>query len=170
MILARTVVYATLFIAFVLVFVPDRVLEWSNLTRPEQIGAWQIGGASLVLAGGALALWCVFTFALVGKGTPAPFDPPQRLVQRGPYRFVRNPMYIGAGIAMIGAALFYRSWPLIGYSAMLALSSHLFVITYEEPTLSRTFGADYDEYRRRVHRWLPSSPAPAAPLPPGAPS
>jgi protein-S-isoprenylcysteine O-methyltransferase Ste14 len=163
MILARTMVYVTLFVAFVLVFVPARVLEWSRLPRPGEMGPSQIAGATLVVVGGALVLWCVLVFAFVGKGTPAPFDPPRRLVVRGPYRFVRNPIYIGAAISMIGAALFYGSWPLIGYTAVLTLTFHLLVITYEEPTLQRTFGAEYEQYRRRVRRWLPSSPAPATP-------
>jgi protein-S-isoprenylcysteine O-methyltransferase Ste14 len=156
MILARAVVYAALFISFVLVFVPAQVLEWSHLARPEQIHAAQVIGAVLVVAGGALAIWCVLTFAFVGKGTPAPFDPPRRLVVRGPYRFVRNPMYIGAGVALCGAALFYRSWPLLGYAAMFGLATHLFVITYEEPTLARIFGEAYERYRGQVRRWLPS--------------
>jgi protein-S-isoprenylcysteine O-methyltransferase Ste14 len=155
MILARTVVYVTLFVAFVLVFVPARLLSWSSLPRPRHVGAYQVAGACLVVAGGALVLWCVLAFALVGKGTPAPFDPPQRLVVRGPYRFVRNPIYIGAIIAMIGAALFYGSWPLVGYSAVLGLGFHLLVRLYEEPTLQRMFGEEYEEYRRRVRRWLP---------------
>jgi protein-S-isoprenylcysteine O-methyltransferase Ste14 len=155
MVLARALVYAALFISFVLVFVPARLLEWSHLARPEQFGGAQIAGAGLVLAGGALAVWCIFAFAFIGKGTPAPFDPPRRLVVRGPYRLVRNPMYIGAGIALLGAALFYRSWSLLGYAAMFGLAAHLLVITHEEPTLSRLFGADYDEYRRTVGRWIP---------------
>lgn len=160
MILARTVVYATLFISFVLVFVPARILEWSHLARPETVGIPQIIGAALVISGGAVALWCVFTFAFIGKGTPAPFDPPRKLVVRGPYRFVRNPMYIGAGVAMMGAGIFYESWSLAGYAFMLGLVVHIFVTTYEEPTLARTFGADYGEYRKRVHRWWPRNPGP----------
>ena len=67
------------------------------------------------MAGGALALWCILAFALVGKGTPAPFDPPRRLVVAGPYRYVRNPMYIGAGLALTGAAMFYGSLRLLSY-------------------------------------------------------
>ena len=107
------------------------------------------------IAGGALALWCIVTFALVGRGTPAPFDPPRRLVVQGPYRYVRNPMYVGALLALCGGALFYRSIPLVGYAALFLLATHVFVVGYEEPTLGRLFGAEYDEYRERVGRWLP---------------
>ena len=151
--LIRAVVYATLFIGFLLVFIPGRLLEWSGVSRPTSIGPAQIVGAVMTALGGAWALWCILTFALVGRGTPAPFDPPRRLVVRGPYRFIRNPMYGGAALAMAGAALFYRSLPLLTYALVFLLVTHLFVILYEEPTLRRTFGAEYDEYCRRVRRW-----------------
>ena len=64
----------------------------------------QVAGMVIGAAGGMVALWCVLTFAVIGRGTPAPFAPPRRLVTRGPYRFVRNPMYIGIGLILAGAA------------------------------------------------------------------
>jgi len=97
----------------------------------------------------------VFTFAFIGKGTPAPFDPPRRLVIRGPYRFVRNPMYIGAGIALAGAALFYQSLSILIYAGLFFLATHLFVVLYEEPTLRQTFGSEYEAYCRQLRRWWP---------------
>jgi protein-S-isoprenylcysteine O-methyltransferase Ste14 len=102
-----------------------------------------------------LALACILTFVFAGKGTPAPFDPPRRLVVRGPYRFVRNPMYLGAGLALTGAALFYQSIPMAGYAGAFLLITHFFVILYEEPTLRRTFGTDYAAYCRQTGRWWP---------------
>lgn len=155
LVLLRAVTYAALFIGLVLVFLPARVLAWSGITRPAVIGLPQVAGVALLAAGAALAIWCVLTFAVVGRGTPAPFDPPRRLVVRGPYRAVRNPMYIGAGLALAGAALFYQSLPLLGYTGLFALVTHLFVVGYEEPTLRRTFGDEYEAYRRRVRRWWP---------------
>lgn len=155
LVLLRAVTYAALFIGLVLVFLPARVLAWSGITRPAVIGLPQVAGVALLAAGAALAIWCVLTFAVVGRGTPAPFDPPRRLVVRGPYRAVRNPMYIGAGLALGGAALFYQSLPLLGYTALFALVTHLFVVGYEEPTLRRMFGDEYEAYRRRVRRWWP---------------
>jgi len=92
---------------------------------------------------------------VIGRGTPAPFDPPRRLVVVGPYRLVRNPMYIGASLALAGAALFYESWALLGYCTVFALVMHLFVVVYEEPTLRTTFGGDYVRYCERVRRWWP---------------
>jgi protein-S-isoprenylcysteine O-methyltransferase Ste14 len=154
-VLARAVTYATLFVGFVLVFLPARVLAWSGIIRPAHLGALGIVGLVITAAGAAVALWCVLAFAVVGKGTPAPFDPPRRLVIVGPYRYVRNPMYIGAGAALAGAALVYRSLPLLGYLGLLVVITHLLVVWYEEPTLERLFGEEYRSYRNRVRRWIP---------------
>jgi protein-S-isoprenylcysteine O-methyltransferase Ste14 len=151
----RAVTFAALFIGFVLIYLPARVLSWSGMVRPA-IGVPQVAGMVIGAAGAALALWCIFTFAAIGKGTPAPFDPPRRLVIRGPYRFVRNPMYIGAGLALASAALFYKSLPLLGYAGFFLLATHLFVVFYEEPALRRTFGQEYEAYCRQVGRWWPS--------------
>src|SRR5678815_1015794 len=96
-ILMRTLVYASLFIGLLLIYVPARLLSWSGIVRPAALEVPQVIGMLIGTLGAALAFWCILTFASVGKGTPAPFDPPRRLVTRGPYRFVRNPMYIGAG-------------------------------------------------------------------------
>jgi protein-S-isoprenylcysteine O-methyltransferase Ste14 len=151
----RAIVYATLFIALVLIFVPARLLAWSGVVGPAMIEAPQIAGMIIGTAGAVVALWCVITFARIGKGTPAPFDPPRRLVVKGPYRFVRNPMYIGAVLALAGAALFYRSLPLLAYAGLFLLASHFFVEWYEEPTLRRIFGEEYEAYCRQVRRWWP---------------
>jgi protein-S-isoprenylcysteine O-methyltransferase Ste14 len=153
--LARAVTYATLFISLVLVFLPARVLTASGIVSPPTIGAWQVAGMLVGLVGAALAVWCILTFVFVGRGTPAPFDPPRRLVVRGPYRLVRNPMYIGAAIAVSGAALFYQSGALLGYAGVFLLMTHVLVVGYEEPTLRRMFGQDYTEYCRNVGRWWP---------------
>lgn len=112
-IVARAVTYAALLVGLVPVFLPARVLSSSGILRPTAIGIWQAAGMLLGTAGAALALWCIITFVFVGRGTPAPSDPPRRLVVQGPYRFVRNPMYIGAGFALAGAALFYQSFGLL---------------------------------------------------------
>ncbi len=154
-ILIRAAAYSTLFIGFLLVFLPARVLARSGLTPVPQIGVWQVCGMIGTGAGAVIALWCIFTFVFPGKGTPAPFDPPRRLVVRGPYRFVRNPMYIGAGLALTGAALFYQSLPLLGYAGLFILVMHLFVIVHEEPTLRRTFGPNYEAYCGTIGRWWP---------------
>ena len=153
--LIRAVAYSALFIGFLLVFLPARVLSWSGITPMPLFGIWQVFGMSVAGVGSAIALWCILTFVFLGKGTPAPFDPPRRLVARGPYRFVRNPMYVGAGLALAGAALFYKSIPLLSYAFLFVLVMHLFVVVYEEPTLRRAFGDDYEAYCENVGRWWP---------------
>ena len=154
-VLFRTLVYSTLFIGFFLVFLPGEVIEWSGLIRPPSIGVAHVLALAIAAVGAILALWCIGTFALRGRGTPAPFDPPRQLVVSGPYRIVRNPMYLGAGLALVGAGLFFRSVPLLGYLAAFMASTYLFVHWYEEPALRRTFGSDYEDYCRRVPRWFP---------------
>src|SRR6266498_327688 len=155
LVLLRALTYATLFVGILLVFVPARVLSWSGIVQPPVIAVWQVAGMIAVIAGASLVLWCVLTFAFVGRGTPAPFDPPRRLVVQGPYRVVRNPMYIGAGLALSGAALFYQSPLLLGYTGLFFLVTHLFVVWYEEPVLRRTFEKQYEAYCQRVRRWRP---------------
>ena len=155
-VLARTITYAALFIAFVLLYLPARVLRWAGVGSPPALGGPQVVGLVVGAVGAAIALWCVFAFAFVGRGTPAPFDPPRRLVMRGPYRRVRNPMYLGAAVALGAAALFYQSLALLAFTAGFLLVTHLFVIGYEEPTLRRMFGAEYDAYCREVRRWWPT--------------
>jgi len=151
----RAIIYATLFIGFLLVFLPARVLSWSGIVQPVSLAAPQVIGMVVGASGAVLALWCIVTFVVIGRGTPAPFDPPQHLVVVGPYRLVRNPMYVGAAAALAGAALFYESWALLGYCVAFAVVTHLFVVAYEEPTLRVTFGSPYIRYCERVQRWWP---------------
>ena len=152
---ARAITFSALFIGLVLVYAPARVLAWTGMARPAAMGMPQALGILLGAVGSIIALWCIFSFAAEGKGTPAPFDPPRRLVAVGPYRFVRNPMYIGAALALAGAALFYRSWSLLGYTGLFLLVAQVFVFVHEEPTLRRTFGREYDDYCSRTGRWWP---------------
>ena len=154
-ILIRALTYWTLFIGFVLIAVPAQVLEASGLARPEEIGPQQVAGLLVLAAGAVLNIACVLTFVTVGKGTPFPLDPPRRLVDRGPYAIIRNPMFAGAALALSGAALYYGSWWLLGYVGFFLTVTHLFVVIYEEPTLGETFGEAYAAYRAGVGRWWP---------------
>lgn len=112
-------------------------------------------GLALVLTGALLTLWCVATFVTRGRGTPAPFDPPREFVAEGPYRYVRNPMYIGGFGVLLGAGLVLRSPSIVGLAAVFLLLFHLFVLLYEEPALASRFGDPYLRYKSSVHRWLP---------------
>lgn len=112
-------------------------------------------GVLLVLAGAAMLVECFARFAIKGLGTPAPVAPTRHLVSSGLYRHVRNPMYLGVVMAILGQALGFGSRPLLAYAGAVWVAFFLFVMLYEEPTLKRQFGASYEEYRRHVPRWLP---------------
>jgi protein-S-isoprenylcysteine O-methyltransferase Ste14 len=108
-----------------------------------------------ILAGGALLVSCIVDFAVAGRGTLSPADPPRCLVVRGLYRYVRNPMYLSVTIIVLGEALLARSQSLTIYWAFWFLYANLFVMGYEEPALRRRFGASYEDYTQRVGRWVP---------------
>ncbi len=135
------------------------LIPWWILTRggaaPGPV-AWPAVG--LIAVGVALYLACLWVFATVGRGTPGPWDAPRRLVAGGPYKWVRNPIYISALLVVLGEAWLFFSVPLLLYAGVAAISFHLFVIGYEEPTLRRRFGETYVEYLRTVPRWIPRLP------------
>jgi len=153
--LVRSIVYATLFIALLLVFVPQQILASAGIVWPTRIGMLQILGALLLIAGVTLALACVFTFVFLGRGTPAPFDAPRKLVVAGPYRWVRNPMYLSVSTIVLGEVLLTRSRALLVYGVVFFIAVNLFVMLYEEPALRAQFGASYELYTRTVGRWVP---------------
>jgi protein-S-isoprenylcysteine O-methyltransferase Ste14 len=118
---------------------------------------WRWLAAIPSVLGFAVALRCVWDFGWTGRGTPAPIAPPQRLVVVGFYRHVRNPMYLGFAAGWIGLWIVFghANARLIAAVAAVAVGVDLFVMFYEEPTLRRMFGADYEEYCRNVRRWWP---------------
>ena len=152
-VLIRAIVYATCFIAFLLIFVPTRLLDRSGIARPPGMGVPELLGATAATVGALLALWCIFTFVFVGRGIPAPFDPPRRLVVRGPYRFVRNPMYLGHIIFLIGLTLILRSVFAAILTVAVATWFHIRVCRDEKRLLLR-LGEPYERYLRSVERWL----------------
>lgn len=150
----RSAVFATAFVGTMFVLVPRWILAASG-NPPALTGLPLVLGVLVIAVGFALALWCWGVFGLHGRGTPAPFDPPRQLVARGPYRYVRNPMYIAGVLMVLGEAIIFASMSLLVYAAAFWLAVHLMVVLYEEPTLKRTFGSPYTEYRARVGRWIP---------------
>lgn len=114
----------------------------------------EIPGVALFALGVAVYLWCAWDFVSEGLGTPAPIDAPRVLVVQGLYRFTRNPMYVGVLAMIFGQALAYRSKSISIYGSGVLGALYLFVLVYEEPTLRRLFGSEYEEYCRRVPRWL----------------
>ncbi len=130
-------------------------MPWWILTRGGHsvtAAAWE--AVPVIAAGAALYGWCIWNFAAVGRGTPGPWDAPLRVVAAGPYRWVRNPIYIAALLVVLGQAWLFMSLPLLAYAGAMAVVFHLFVTGYEERTLSHRFGRSYLEYRHTVPRWI----------------
>jgi protein-S-isoprenylcysteine O-methyltransferase Ste14 len=118
-------------------------------------------GLLCVALGVVLLAMCIVEFARSGRGTLSPVDPPRRLVVRGLYRYVRNPMYLAVTTIVLGETLLTSFPALAAYWGLWFLGVNLFVLGYEEPTLRARFGAEYAEYTRRVGRWIPAlHPAP----------
>jgi protein-S-isoprenylcysteine O-methyltransferase Ste14 len=156
------VLYVLAATALVLPVLADVVVPAWLLSRSGgriDIGAARLLGLPVLAAGCWLLLDSVFVrFAREGRGTLAPIDPPRFVVRGGAYRVVRNPMYVANVAIVVGSGIVFQSWFLLVWAAVLFLAFHLFVITYEEPTLSRMFGEDYEIYRRGVARWIPRWP------------
>ena len=119
------------------------------------LGLAAIPGAVLVLAGIVLIFRVADLFVRFGRGTPAPFDPPRKMVLQGPFRRSRNPLYLGVFMIAFGEALATLSGALLLYATGLVIATHLHVMIFEEPALRRRFGDVYDVYRSKVPRWIP---------------
>jgi protein-S-isoprenylcysteine O-methyltransferase Ste14 len=133
--------------------VPWLITGWR---RPSEPMAWvDAVGWVLVLGAAAVLLHAFVAFAWHGRGTPAPAAPTERLVVRGAYRHVRNPMYVAVLALVLGQVLLFASWGLFAYLVVLAVTVDVFVHTYEEPTLREAYGRSYEEFCENVPRWLP---------------
>jgi len=129
-------------------------LLMGEVPAPE-LGPLAVFGLLVIGAGASIYFRCAWEFSVRGLGTPAPIAPTKFLVVGGLHRYVRNPMYLGVALVIVGEAALFRAPHLAEYAALMLLIAHLFVIFYEEPTLHRQFGDSYDEYRRAVPRWIP---------------
>lgn len=133
-------------------FIPLALLR----TGPQvQTGFLAYVAFPLWVIGTTVLIWCFWDFLVKGKGTPAPIDPPKELVVSGLYKYVRNPMYVGILLVILGHFLWFGFWNLLIYAAVVFAAFSAFVIFYEEPTLKRNFGAAYEAYLKRVPRWIP---------------
>ena len=124
--------------------------------RPVEVRwALALPGAVLIAAGLALVVWTIALFGTVGKGTLAPWDPTSRLVVRGPYRHVRNPMISGVLGILLGEAVLLGSVPLLVWFGLVFAVNAVYMPLVEEPGLRRRFGEDYEKYKANVPRWVP---------------
>ena len=151
-VIVRASFFATLFIWLWTWLLP----RWIAGGEPL-VPRWSVAAIALMAAGAVVMLKCIWDFAWTGRGTPAPWDPPRRLVVRGLYRWVRNPMYVGMGLFLIGEALLLPAVTreLLALVAFFWLVATIFILVHEEPALRTKFGDDYREYCRHVRRWLP---------------
>jgi protein-S-isoprenylcysteine O-methyltransferase Ste14 len=155
---ARALVYASAFLGAWAWFAYEAHLRDVPFGFP--LPAWLAPiGIALMVIGAALTAACVVTFVVRGQGTPAPFDPPRAFVASGPYRWVRNPMYIGAFLLLAGYALCAVSFAALLVAFAMLAAAMLFVLLYEEPSLERRFGESYRTYRRATPRWIPRRPS-----------
>jgi protein-S-isoprenylcysteine O-methyltransferase Ste14 len=135
--------------------IPWSITHWEF--RPPFLAAeaTRLAGLAFIIAGVPGVLDSFGRFALQGLGTPAPIAPPRNLVVSGLYRYVRNPIYVAVVAVILGQAVLFADWRLLGYGALIWLAFHIFVLAYEEPTLRQSYGAEYESYRANVPRWLP---------------
>jgi len=150
--LLKTLLFTVLVPGTVLGYVPYRMT--GGFAHPVG-GAFTILGIALMLIGAAIYFRCAWEFAVRGLGTPAPIAPTKYLVTTALHRYIRNPMYVGVFLVLIGETVWFWSKTLVAYGAFLCVAVQSFVVFYEEPTLHRQFGESYDSYRRAVPRWIP---------------
>lgn len=155
MVLVKTFIFTILFPGTVTILIPYWILSTSS---PPQTGVLRFFGLLPIALGISIYFWCAWDFAFAGKGTPAPIDPPKKLVARGLYRYVRNPIYVGIVSILMGEALLFMSWRLFLYAVLAFCFYFLLVLVYEEPALRAKFGESYRQYCDRVPRWLPRFP------------
>ena len=150
-----TVLFVVCVPGTVVVYIPYALCRWHP--GPAFLGVAATRWVGAVFIVGALPVFFDFVgrFVREGEGTPAPVAPPVRLVVGGTFRYVRNPGYVAVVSLLLGQALLFASVAILLYALAVALAFHTFVIVYEEPTLRRHFGAEYDAYCRKVPRWLP---------------
>jgi protein-S-isoprenylcysteine O-methyltransferase Ste14 len=152
MLLLRSIFFTFLLPGTVTVLVPYWI---TSSRRAAGNNPLRYLGSPLILIGAAGLLWCVWDFFSAGRGTLAPIDPPKRLVVRGLYKHVRNPMYVSIVTILLGEAIFFESTLVLLEAGVFILLAHLFVVLYEEPVLQQKFGESYERYLRSVSRWIP---------------
>jgi len=155
MLLLRSIFFTFLFPGTVTVLIPHWLISSRGTGTFSIYPSLRYLGLLLIGIGAVGLLWCIWEFFSEGRGTLAPIDPPKNLVVRGPYRYVRNPMYVSVAIILAGEAIFFISIAVLIEAVILISVAHLFVTFYEEPALRRLFGESYTRYSQTVGRWIP---------------
>jgi protein-S-isoprenylcysteine O-methyltransferase Ste14 len=152
---AGSLIFLLLTPGVVVGLVPWWITGWRSRESSLDMIALRLLGGGLLLVGLAVLLHAFLRFVVEGLGTPAPVAPTADLVVGGPYRFVRNPMYLAVLSTLIGQALLLGQVALLWYAAAVAFAQAAFVHLYEEPLLRSRFGHQYEEYSTAVPAWLP---------------
>ncbi len=154
MAILKSLIFVIVVPGIVLFYIPYKIVT-SPFNLSFRMGILRFIAVIPWLFGISALLWCVWDFSFKGQGTPAPIDPPKKLVVEGLYKFVRNPMYDGILLILLGHVLWFQSILVVLYAVSLFVAFHLFVVFYEEPTLQRKFGDSYIHYLQTVPRWIP---------------
>ena len=137
-------------------YVPWRICRWHLAAPLLGSSSLRLVGVLLITAGASVLLDSFVRFALQGLGTPAPIFPTRHLVVSGLYRYVRNPMYVAVVSLILGQGLFFGSVRVLEYGIAVWVGFYLFVLIYEEPTLRKSYGPEYEEFCASVPRWIPN--------------
>lgn len=151
-----TLIAPTTVVGWLPYWIANSKLDSHLIGKAPDIFLTDLIGYLLIAVGAAIYLWCVYDFTFIGRGTPAIFDPPKKLVIRGLYKYMRNPMYIGVLTAILGQVFVYGSLAVFLYGICWWIVFSLFVHFYEERALCKQFGEDYLHYLQKVNRWFPS--------------
>lgn len=151
----KTLIFTVIVPGTVAILIPYRILSSAVTRGTLAIDGFRHVGLLVIPIGALIYFWCAWDFTFAGKGTPLPIDPPVRLVVRGLYKYVRNPMYVGVLSLIGGQAIWFESIQLLAYAGLAFLFMHAFVMLYEEPALKRKFGESYTRYRDLVPQWIP---------------
>lgn len=150
----RNLAMIVLFPGTVTVYVPYRLLDPFSISGPASWSMTQLGAVMAFLIGAAILFKSIWSFAHVGKGTPAPFDETQILIVVGLYRYVRNPMYVGVILILLAESWFYRSTTLMAYTAFCFVVANIVINGFEENRLRFKYRDEFRHYCEHVGRWI----------------
>lgn len=154
MIFFRTLLFTILVPGTVLVWIPLSLLSPRSSPAPASNPLRWLGLLPIVI-GTIVYGWCAWDFGAAGRGTPNPLDPPKAIVTTGLYKHVRNPIYLGGLLILLGEAIVLHSSAVLWYALVVWLVWHCVVVLYEEPHLKKVFGTQYEQYVQTVPRWIP---------------
>ena len=156
--LIRNLAMIVLFPGTVVVYIPYRLLGAYPSPELTSLSLTQYLAVLLLMIGAAILFKSIWSFAYVGRGTLAPFDETRKLIVVGLYRYVRNPMYVGVLLILLGESWLFRSAALLAYTGFCFLVANILIIGYEENRLRHKYGDEFREYCKHVRRWIPGKP------------